>query len=122
GVSSALLRYMGIALGRHDDAEAGDSIAVAFRIQTLVVAVSIAALGTLIAVAVSRPERLVALLAWSTVPLGLLMSIPTAVNGVEERFDRNVISWLIAAIVELAIVVTVLITGGGLVGLAASLA
>ncbi len=122
GVSSALLRYMGIALGRHDDAEAGDSIAVAFWIQTLVVAVSIAALGTLIAVAVSRPERLVALLAWSTVPLGLLMSIPTAVNGVEERFDRNVISSLIAAVVELAIVVAVLITGGGLVGLAASLA
>jgi O-antigen/teichoic acid export membrane protein len=122
GVSSALSRYMGLAMARGDSEDAGDALATAFRTQALVVGVAVTLLAVLIGVAVSGPERLIALLAWSTVPVGLMLSIPTSVNGLKEHFHRNVIASLIAAVVELGIVGATLIFGWGLVGLASSMA
>lgn len=121
GVSSALSRYMGLAMARGDVEDAGDALATAFRTQVLVVAVAVTLLTILIIVAVAGPERLIALLAWSTVPIGLMMSIPTSVNGLKEHFHRNVIASLIAAVVELAVVGATLILHWGLIGLAASM-
>lgn len=121
GVSSALARYMGLAMARGDVEDAGDALLTAFRTQLLVVIASVIILAILILVAVSRPERLVAALAWGTVPIGLMMSIPTSVNGLKEQFHRNVLSSIIAAVVELSIVGATLLLGWGLVGLAASL-
>ncbi len=121
GVSSALARYMGLAMAHGNGEDAGDALVTAFRTQVIVVIASVIILATLIFVAISRPERLIAALAWGTVPIGLIMSIPTSVNGLKEHFHRNVISSIIAAVVELSIVGATLILGWGLVGLASSL-
>jgi len=121
GVSSALARYMGLAMAHGNGEDAGDALITAFRTQILVVIASVIIFATLIFVAVSGPERLIAALAWGTVPLGLMMAIPTSVNGLKEHFHRNVISSIVAAVAEISIVGATLLLGWGLVGLASSL-
>ncbi len=109
-----IARYL--ATGRSD--LAGTVVARTLRYQAMFAAIALAA-GALFALTRAPAERPVVALIFLSLAPALLMAVPTGVSSIDERFSRNVIPSMCAEIGGSIGIVTVALTGGGLVELAA---
>ena len=120
GVPSAASRNIGQYLAANQVGLAGAVLRKTFVLQGAIAAIALALGAVLVMTVLPAHDRVFGFIAFVAVIPALFMAIPTGLNELDDRFNRNVIPSIIAVVLDLGGAIAVVAFDLGLVGLAVS--
>lgn len=120
GVPIAASRNIGQYLAAGETGLAGALLRKTFQIQAIIALIALVGGFALVFTMLPAGERAFGFVAFLAIIPSLFMAIPTSINALDDRFDRNVVPSITGAILESTGAVLVVVFDGGLLGLAAA--